>query len=149
MKDGEVMGGEGKEKLKAGEIWAVALSEEGRYLAGTSADGKIGVWDLEAGTSGEGRGQKIREYETKGSFGMCVDMVRVNSLVSIDVAHQLAISRRMDDLQPVHTRAATSISSAMIRAACCIRCQGWSNQSVQSLFHLVENSWLLRAMRGS
>jgi superkiller protein 8 len=60
-----------KKRLKVGEIWAVALSAEGRYLAGTSYDGRIGVWDL----LGEGR-RKIREYETKGSFGLCVDMVR-------------------------------------------------------------------------
>ena len=62
--------GEGGKKLKAGEVWAIALTEEGRYLVGTSSDGKIGVWDLE---SPERR--KIREYETKGSFGMCVDVV--------------------------------------------------------------------------
>ena len=68
-------GGEQKDKKKTrskvGEMWAVALSEEGRYLAATSHDGRIGVWDLLS----EGR-KKIREYETKGSFGLCVDMVR-------------------------------------------------------------------------
>ncbi len=58
-------------KLKVGEMWAVALSAEGRFVAATSYDGRIGVWDLLA----EGRG-KVREYETKGSFGLCVDMVR-------------------------------------------------------------------------
>lgn len=52
------------------EIWAVALSADGAYLAGTGIDGKISVWDLGA----EGM-PKIREYETKGSFGMCVDLV--------------------------------------------------------------------------
>lgn len=61
-----------KTKLKPGETWAVALSEDGRYLAGTSYDGRIGIWDLLS----EGR-KKTREYETKGSFGMCVDMVSV------------------------------------------------------------------------
>jgi superkiller protein 8 len=71
VEDGEVPSHNGK-KLKAGELWAVALSGEGRYLAGTSADGKIGVWDL----LGEGpERRKIREYETKGSFGLCIDMV--------------------------------------------------------------------------
>ena len=55
---------------KAGEIWAVALTEEGRYLAGTSFDGRINVWDLHANRT------KIREFETKGSFGMSIDIVR-------------------------------------------------------------------------
>lgn len=66
--------GESGKNLKAGEVWAVALSEEGRYLAGTSCDGRIGVWDLLAGEKG-GERKKIREYETKWSFGLCVDMV--------------------------------------------------------------------------
>ena len=52
--------------VKAGEIWAIALSEDGRYMAATSVDGRINVWE----TAGEKK--KIREYETKGSFGMSV-----------------------------------------------------------------------------
>lgn len=55
---------------KAGEIWAVVLSEDGQFLASTTYDGRINVWDLVAGR------KKIREYETKGSFGMCIDMSR-------------------------------------------------------------------------
>lgn len=55
---------------KAGEIWAIVLSEDGQFLASTSYDGRINVWDLLANRS------KIREYETKGSFGMCIDMSR-------------------------------------------------------------------------
>ncbi|TVY50032.1 Meiotic recombination protein [Lachnellula occidentalis] len=55
---------------KAGEIWAIALSEDGQYLAATTYDGRINVWDL------VGERKKIREYETKGSFGMCIDMSR-------------------------------------------------------------------------
>lgn len=54
---------------KAGEMWAIALSEEGQYLASTTYDGRINVWDTLAGR------QKIREYETKGSFGLCIDLV--------------------------------------------------------------------------
>jgi superkiller protein 8 len=53
---------------KAGEVWAIALSEDGQFLASTTYDGRIIVWDLDAG--------KIREYETKGSFGMCIDISR-------------------------------------------------------------------------
>lgn len=52
-----------------GEIWAIALSEDGQYLATTSFDGRINVWDDLAG------GAKIREFETKGSFGMSIDLV--------------------------------------------------------------------------
>ena len=55
---------------KAGELWAIALSEYGHFLASTTYDGRINVWDLAANK------QKIREFETKGSFGMCIDMVR-------------------------------------------------------------------------
>jgi WD40 repeat protein len=55
---------------KAGEIWAIALSADGNYLASSSINGKVNVWSL----SEEGM-PKIREYETKGSFGMCVDLV--------------------------------------------------------------------------
>lgn len=54
---------------KAGEIWSLALSADSLYLASTSYDGRINVWDLSAADM-----PKIREYETKGSFGMCVDL---------------------------------------------------------------------------
>jgi superkiller protein 8 len=56
------------DKSKAGEIWAIALSEDGQFLASTTFDGRINVWDIIAG------GKKIREYETKGSFGLCIDL---------------------------------------------------------------------------
>lgn len=83
----------GLESKKAGEVWAVALDEEGRYLAGTTADGRINVWDLanhaesDAGNTqgntekkaGEVAARKIREFETKGSFGLCIDMVSAAS----------------------------------------------------------------------
>lgn len=58
---------------KAGEVWAVALSENGRYLAGTTYDGRINVWDV-----GDPGTPKVQEYETgsagASSFGMCVDL---------------------------------------------------------------------------
>ncbi|KAE8348309.1 WD40 repeat protein [Aspergillus coremiiformis] len=50
------------------DIWAIALSEDGQYLAGASQDGHIRVWDLSA------CGEQIRDYETKGSFGTCIDL---------------------------------------------------------------------------
>ncbi|KAI9829031.1 MAG: superkiller [Thelocarpon impressellum] len=55
---------------KAGELWAVALSADGQYLASTSFNGRLNVWD----TSNER--VKFKEYETKGSFGMCIDLSR-------------------------------------------------------------------------
>lgn len=50
-------------------MWAIALSEDGQYLAATSMDGRINVWDNLANR------EKIREFETKGSFGMSIDLV--------------------------------------------------------------------------
>lgn len=52
----------------AGEIWAIALSEDGQYLASTSVDGRVNVWDNFADCV------KIREFETKGNFGMSIDL---------------------------------------------------------------------------
>lgn len=52
------------------EVWAVALSEDGRYLAGTTHDGRINVYDTQSEHF-----ERIREFETKGSFGMCIDIV--------------------------------------------------------------------------
>lgn len=56
---------------KAGEVWAIALSADGQYLAATTYDGRVGVYDL------ADKNKKIRDYETKGSFGMAVDLVCV------------------------------------------------------------------------
>jgi WD40 repeat protein len=57
---------------KPGEIWAIAISADGQYLAGSSINGKVNVWSLNKAENMP----KIREYETKGSFGLCVDLVR-------------------------------------------------------------------------
>lgn len=59
--------------IKAGEVWALALSEDGQYLASTTYDGRINVWDTVATER-----EKIRHYDTKGSFGMCIDLVRLS-----------------------------------------------------------------------
>lgn len=61
---------------QAGEVWAIALSEDGQFLASTTYDGRINVWDLNVVAEQGTKGKRIREYETKGSFGMCVDMSR-------------------------------------------------------------------------
>lgn len=64
---------------KTGEVWAISLGGDGRYLATISYDGRICVWDLAAGP---GNWVKAREYETKGSFGCCVAMVCSHSSTS-------------------------------------------------------------------
>ncbi|KLO91142.1 hypothetical protein CEK26_007036 [Fusarium fujikuroi] len=60
---------------KPGEAWAMALSENGSYLATTTNDGRVNVWDVM-----DEKKPKIREYETgsagSGSFGMSVDLSR-------------------------------------------------------------------------
>jgi superkiller protein 8 len=58
---------------KTSELWAIALSESGQYLAGTTHNGCINVWDTKAEDM-----PKISTYETKGSFGMCVDLVCIS-----------------------------------------------------------------------
>ncbi|PYI04827.1 WD domain protein [Aspergillus sclerotiicarbonarius CBS 121057] len=55
-------------KATPADIWAIALSEDGQYLAGVTQDGHIKVWDLDT------NGEEIRDYETKGSFGTCIDL---------------------------------------------------------------------------
>lgn len=61
--------------IKAGEIWAIALSEDGKFLAGTTFDGRVNVWDTDTLTaSDKGTADKVREYETKGSFGTSIDL---------------------------------------------------------------------------
>lgn len=55
--------------LASVNAWAVALSEDGQYLAGVSQDGHIRVWDL------SDAGKQLRDHETKGSFGTCIDLV--------------------------------------------------------------------------
>lgn len=59
--------------VKPGETWALALSEDGGYLASTTNDGRINVWNV-----ADEALPKFRQYETEsagsGSFGMCVDL---------------------------------------------------------------------------
>lgn len=69
--NGEITG----PSAKPGEAWALALSEDGKYLATTTNDGRVNVWNIV-----DENKPKIREYETgspgSGSFGMCVDLSR-------------------------------------------------------------------------
>lgn len=69
--DGEIS----SQATKAGEAWAIAMSEDGSFLASTTNDGRIIVWNV-----AEPEKVKAQEYETgsggSGSFGMCVDLSR-------------------------------------------------------------------------
>jgi len=88
----------------------VALAEDGQYLAGVSQDGRVGVWDLGA------NGAQIRDHETKGSFGTCIDLVgprRTPITLSANIS-----SRPMADSLPVDMKMVPSTSSALKQAAC-------------------------------
>jgi len=70
--------GEITDQNKPGEVWAIALSADGLYLASSSINGKINVWSLDKAQDMP----RIREYETKGSFGLCVDLSRNGSFTA-------------------------------------------------------------------
>ncbi|KAB8542128.1 hypothetical protein FH972_025591 [Carpinus fangiana] len=55
---------------QAGEVWAIALSADARYLAATAHDGRVSVWDL----ANPAARAKIATWATKGSFGQSVDI---------------------------------------------------------------------------
>ncbi|PWW72438.1 WD40 repeat-like protein [Tuber magnatum] len=60
----------------SGEVWAIALSPAGNFMAATTYNGRVCVYDV------FGAGEKVREYETKGSFGMSVDVSADGRLVA-------------------------------------------------------------------
>ncbi|KAI9872416.1 MAG: hypothetical protein M1830_001637 [Pleopsidium flavum] len=74
--EGEVLGARFPAGNAAGEAWAIALSQDGQYLASTTYNGRINVWDTFNSR------QKIREFETKGSFGMCIDLVSMKGMLT-------------------------------------------------------------------
>ena len=100
---------------KAGEIWAVALSDDGQYLAATSFDGRINVWDNLAD------GRKIREFETKGSFGMSIDLVML-ALAPSFLQMAYILSLLTEDSQLLGMRMAQSTSSTMTLDDCSTPC---------------------------
>jgi len=65
------------EGRSSGEVWALALSPTGNFMAATTYNGRVCVYDV------PGTGEKVREYETKGSFGMSVDIVRAPAIAIV------------------------------------------------------------------
>ena len=67
-------------KTSGGDVWAVALSADEGYLACTTSDGRVHVWDL------AGR-ETVQTYETGarggGSFAMAVDLSRDGRLTAV------------------------------------------------------------------
>jgi superkiller protein 8 len=61
---------------KAGEHWALAISPEGKFLATTTHDGRVNVYDTTKINEEVKAAQTLAQFETKGSFGTCVDIVR-------------------------------------------------------------------------
>ena len=85
-------GGAGKRGDGMGEHWAVALDGSGRWLAATTHDGRVPVYDL-AGITGEGGGgdvQPTTTYETAGTttgLGLCVAMTGDGRMTASGHAH--------------------------------------------------------------
>jgi len=56
------------------------MSPEGRYLAATTHDGRVNVYDTSKLQGEVKTPEKVAQFETKGSFGMCVDIVRSHAV---------------------------------------------------------------------
>ncbi|KAK0639071.1 putative antiviral protein [Cercophora newfieldiana] len=67
-------------RTNGGDVWAIALSADENYLACTTSDGRIHVWDLASR-------ERIQTYETGsstggGSFAMAVDLSQNGKLTA-------------------------------------------------------------------
>lgn len=67
-------------KTSGGDVWAIALSADENYLACTTSDGRIHVWDLNAR-------ERVQTYETGsstggGSFALSLDLSRDGKLTA-------------------------------------------------------------------
>ncbi|KAK1065601.1 Ski complex subunit Rec14 [Friedmanniomyces endolithicus] len=69
------------EEKKAGEHRALALSEDGQYLACTTNDGRIDIYDTRT-ISAEGATHWVTHFETQGSCGMSVDVSADGSMTA-------------------------------------------------------------------
>lgn len=76
---------------KAGELWAVALDGEGKFLVGTTYDGSVNVWELASQIDEKSGDEKVTansfaNWETRGGFGLAVDVVSLQLLLHIALA---------------------------------------------------------------
>ena len=76
---------------KAGEHWALAISPEGKFLATTTHDGRVNVYDTTKINEEVKAAQTLAQFETKGSFGTCVDIV---CCLHIQTLYQVADNAR-------------------------------------------------------
>lgn len=65
---------------KAGELWAIALDEEGKFLVGTTYDGRVNVWELQGQIDEKSGNEQLKAnsfatWETRGGYGLAVDVV--------------------------------------------------------------------------
>jgi superkiller protein 8 len=51
------------------------MSPEGNFLAATTQDGRVNVYDTTKINEEVTAAQTLAQFETKGSFGTCVDIV--------------------------------------------------------------------------
>lgn len=79
VKRGEILPPKTKKERDAqgtaggGESWALALSENGQYLAASTHDGRVNVYDTTTFSTST-TPERITQYETKGSFALSVDL---------------------------------------------------------------------------
>jgi len=126
---------------KAGELWAVVLSPDGQYLAGTTYDGRVNVWDLDNGH------QKVREYETKGSFGMSIDLVSdVRMANGAKLVLTMSFSPPMDASRPAAMNLVISTCSRQRRPVSSTPYRVSSSRSVLSSSHPAPRSLQQQAM---
>jgi superkiller protein 8 len=52
------------------------MSPDGKFLAATTQDGRVNVYDTTKINEDVKAAQTLAQFETKGSFGTCVDIVR-------------------------------------------------------------------------
>ncbi|KAK1092807.1 Ski complex subunit Rec14 [Friedmanniomyces endolithicus] len=74
-------GREVPEEKKAGEHWALALSENRQYLACTINDGRTNIYDTRTIFAG-GAAHKFAQFKTQGSLDTSVDIFADDSMTS-------------------------------------------------------------------
>lgn len=101
------------------------MSHEGQYLAATTTDGRVNVWDLLSNDRA-----KIREYTTKGSLGLCIDLVS-GKLFQLKLIIDQSASPAMATSLPAVTKMALSTCSTTPQTAWRIPCKVRGKPEVQ------------------